>query len=99
MTATIITNCVAGIVGNTVDNSWVRCFKTHHPELKVKWSSTLEKCCAASLNLALVNEYFDILVDTVKTYNISAENIYNMDEKGIQLSIGQKAKAFVDRDK
>ena len=97
MTATIITNYVAGIVGYTVGNLWVRCFKTHHPELKVKWSSTLEKCHAASLNPALVNVYFDILEDTVKTYNISAENIYNMDEKGIQLSIGQKVKAFVDR--
>ena len=51
----------------------------------------LEKCCAASLNSALVN---DLLEDTVETYNISAENIYNMDEKGIQLSIGQKVKVI-----
>jgi hypothetical protein len=31
-------------------------------------------------------------------YGIPAENIYNMDEKGIQLGVGQKVKAFVDRD-
>ena len=34
----------------------------------------------------------------INTYNIPAEKIYNMDEKGRQLSIWQKVKAFVDRD-
>jgi len=29
---------------------------------------------------------------------IPAENIYNMDKKGIQLGIGQKVKAFIDHD-
>jgi hypothetical protein len=38
------------------------------------------------------------LEETITTYNIPAENIYNMDEKGIQLGVGQKVKAFVDRD-
>jgi hypothetical protein len=98
MTAAIITDYVADIVGHTVGESWVKRFKTRHPELKVKWSSTLEKCRAASLNPTLVNEYFNLLEDTIKTHNIPAENIYNMDEKGIQLGIGQKVKAFVDRD-
>ncbi|KAF8236324.1 DDE-domain-containing protein, partial [Tricholoma matsutake] len=69
-----------------------------HPELKVKWSSTLEKCHAASLNPTLVNEFYDLLEEMINTYHIPAENIYNMDEKGIQLGIGQKVKAFIDRD-
>jgi len=98
MTATIITDYVADIVGHTVGESWVKRFRTRHPELKVKWSSTLEKCRAASLNPTLVNEYYDLLKETIETHNIPAENIYNMDEKGIQLGIGQKVKAFVDRD-
>jgi len=38
------------------------------------------------------------LEDTIKSYNIPAENIYNMDEKGIQLGIGQRVKAFIDCD-
>jgi hypothetical protein len=98
MTATLITDNVADIVGHTIGESWVRHFKAHHPELKVKWSSTLEKCQAASLNPTLVSEYYDILEDTIKSYNIPAENIYNMDEKGIQLGIGQRVKAFIDCD-
>jgi hypothetical protein len=86
------------IVGHAVGESWVKRFKARQPELKVKWSSTLEKCRAASLNPALVNEYFDLLEDVIKEYGFPAENIYNMDEKGIQLGVGQKVKAFVDRD-
>jgi hypothetical protein len=98
MTATLITDYIADIVSHTVSESWVRCFKAHHPDLKVKWSLTLEKCCAASLNPTVVNEYFDILEDTIRTYNIPPENIYNMDKKGIQLGIGQKVKAFINHD-
>ena len=98
MTATAITDYVADIVGHAVGESWVRRFKARHPELKVKWSSTLEKCRAASLNLTLVNEFYNLLEETINTYNIPAENIYNMDEKRIQLSIGQKVKAFVNCD-
>jgi hypothetical protein len=98
MTATIITDYVADIVGHTVGELWVKHFKACHPELKVKWSSTLEKCWAASLNPTLMNEYYDLLEDTIKSYDIPPENIYNMDEKGIQLGIGQKVKAFVDWD-
>jgi Tc5 transposase DNA-binding domain len=99
MTTTMIIDHVADIIGHaTVGELWVKRFKARHPELKVKWSSTLEKCCAASLNPVLVNEFYDLLEDVIKEYGIPAENIYNMDEKGIQLGVGQKVKAFVDRD-
>jgi len=98
LTATVITDYVADIIGHAVGESWVRHFKACYPELKVKWSLTLEKCHAASLNLTLVNEFYDLLEETINTYHIPTENIYNMDEKGIQLSIGQKVKAFIDHD-
>jgi hypothetical protein len=94
----VIAEYVADIISCDVSESWVRCFKSHHPELKVKWTSTLERCCASLLNLALVNEFYDLLEDILMKYQIPSENIYNMDEKGIQLSIGQKVKAFVDHD-
>jgi hypothetical protein len=98
MMATTITDYVADIVSHHVGDSWVKHFKARHPDLKVKWSSPLEKCQAASLNPTLVNEYYDLLETTIKEYDIPVENIYNMDEKGIQLGIGQKVKAFVDHD-
>ena len=51
-----------------------------------------------TLNPTLVNEFYNLLEETINMYNIPAENIYNMDETGIQLSIGQKVKAFIDHD-
>jgi Tc5 transposase DNA-binding domain len=98
MTTVMIIDHVTDIVGHSVGELWVKHFKAHHPELKVKWSSTLEKCCAVSLNPALVNKFYDLLEDMIKTYNIPAENIYNMDQKGIQLGVRQKVKAFIDHD-
>ena len=96
--ASMIADYVADIVGHEISESWIRHFKSWHPELKVKWTSTLERCRAASLNPALVNEFYDLLEEMITKHNIPSENIYNMDEKGIQLGIGQKVKAFVDCD-
>jgi hypothetical protein len=67
MTTAMIIDHVADIVGHAVGESWVKRFKARHPELKVKWSSTLEKCRAASLNPALVNEFYDLLEEVIKT--------------------------------
>ena len=92
----MVTDHVTDIVDCNVGEFWVKHFKAHHLELKVKWSSMLEKCCAASLNPVLVNEFYDLLEEVIK--DIPAENIYNMDKKGIQLGIGQKVKAFIDHD-
>ncbi|KAI0308764.1 hypothetical protein OF83DRAFT_1031255, partial [Amylostereum chailletii] len=58
----------------------------------------LEECRARCLNRSLVDEYFEILKELIITYNIPPENIYNMDEKGVLLGIGQRIAAFVDRD-
>ncbi|KAJ7431088.1 hypothetical protein B0H11DRAFT_1762694, partial [Mycena galericulata] len=58
----------------------------------------LESCRARCLNRALVSEYFDILEELIKQYNIVPENIYNMDEKGIQLGVGARTMVLVDRD-
>lgn len=86
------------ISGRTIGESWVHRFKTRHPELKMKWSTGLEKCRAQSLNEAAVSGFYDLLDELVTQYNVPAENIYNMDEKGIQLGMGKRVRAMVDRD-
>ena len=50
------------------------------------------------MNPTLVQEYFDILTELITTYQIPPENIYNMDEKGVQLGVGKHVLAFVDHD-
>ncbi|KAJ7193528.1 hypothetical protein GGX14DRAFT_308553, partial [Mycena pura] len=51
-----------------------------------------------SLNRPTVHEYFDLLRETIDQYEIDYCNIYNMDEKGIQLGIGAKSRVLVDRN-
>lgn len=86
------------ICGRTISERWVQRFRVRHPDLKMKWTSNLEKCRAQALNPTAVSEFYDILEELVDEYKITEENIYNMDEKGIQLGMGKRVRAFVDRD-
>jgi hypothetical protein len=49
------------------------------------------------LNPTTVAAFFDILKEVLHKYNIPVENIYNMDEKGVQLGVGQWVYALVQR--
>jgi hypothetical protein len=86
------------ISGEPVGESWVHRFRSRHPELKVRWATGLEKCRAQALNRAAVDGFRDTLEELLERYNIQPWNLYNMDEKGIQLGMGQRVRAFVDRD-
>lgn len=86
------------IVGAPVGATWPKRFMERNPDLKVKWASKLEECRARALNPVAVHEYFTLLRETIEGYDIKPQNIYNMDEKGIQLGVGEKIKAIVDRD-
>lgn len=81
-----------------IGDSWVTRFLRRHPDITVRWTTSLEACRANSLNRTLVREYFDILNELITTYHIPPENIYNMDEKGLLLGIGKRVAAIVDRD-
>ncbi|KAF8870686.1 hypothetical protein BD779DRAFT_1423741, partial [Infundibulicybe gibba] len=50
----------------------------------------LECCRAQALNRPQVEEYFTILQGLITQFEIMPNNIYNMDEKGIQLGVGKR---------
>ena len=85
------------ISGQDVGATWPKHFMMRHPGLKIKYTTGLEQSCARSLNPNAVRNYFDLLMEIMAKYNITPENIYNMDEKGIQLGIGKRVAALVDR--
>ncbi|KAJ3740688.1 hypothetical protein EV360DRAFT_16766, partial [Lentinula raphanica] len=58
----------------------------------------LEEARARSLTPAAVNGFYDLLQETVTEFNIPPENIYNMDEKGIQMGVGDRTAVLVDRN-
>lgn len=86
------------ICGRPLGEKWARCFRARHGDIHIRWTTSLEACRARNLNPTLVREFFEILRDLVVTHGIPPENIYNMNEKGIQLGIGKRIRALVDRD-
>ncbi|PSS32144.1 hypothetical protein PHLCEN_2v2100 [Hermanssonia centrifuga] len=97
-TPAMVTEYASHIAGTPVGDSWIQRFKARHPDLKIRWTSSLEACRARALNPTLVKEYFNIIHELIVKYHITPENIYNMDEKGLLLGIGKRVRAFVDRD-
>src|ERR1700742_1531437 len=50
------------------------------------------------MNKFAVDKSFDMLTKVIQGYNITPRNIYNMDKKGIQVGIGARITAMIDRD-
>jgi hypothetical protein len=98
MTYITVTQYAGEIAETAVGGSWSKRFLRRHSDLKVKMTVRLEKARAKALNTSAVNEFYNILEDIIKEYSILPKNLYNMDEKGIQLGIGARTAAFVDRE-
>jgi hypothetical protein len=98
MTYASVAQCAAEISGQAVGGSWPKRFLKHHPDLRMKKTVGLEKARAKALNPAVVEEFFNMLTDVIQEYSILPKNLYNVDEKGIQLGIGAKITAMIDRD-
>lgn len=98
MTYSSVGRAATEISGKPVGEIWPKRFRKRHPDLKMKKATGLEKARAKALNQFAVDEFFDMLTDVIQEYNITPGNIYNMDEKGIQLGIGARITAMIDRD-
>lgn len=81
---------VKQLTGRLPSLSWVSRFLRRHPELKSQKPSGLDPKRAQAFNRPNVNEYFEVLDKVMREKAIPWENVYNMDEKGIQLGGGRK---------
>jgi hypothetical protein len=98
LTPQALLDYTSDICDSPVGTSWGKRFMARHPELKIKWTSSLQQCRAQALNPTVVAEYFQLLAEVIGKFKVPAENIYNMDEKGIQLGVGKRVAAIIDRD-
>jgi hypothetical protein len=98
LTPQALIDYASDICDGPVGSSWGKHFMARHPELKVKWTSSLQQCRAQALNPTVVAEYFELLAEVINKYQVPPENIFNMDEKGIQLGVGKRVAAIIDRD-
>jgi hypothetical protein len=98
MTYITVTQYAREIAETAIGGSWLKRFLCRYPNLKVKMTAHLEKAHAKALNRLAVNEFYDILKGIIKEYSILPKNLYSMDKKGIQLSIGARTAAFVNHN-
>jgi len=98
LTYSTLATYASEILGKPVGESWPKQFLARHTNLKIKATTSLEKCRAKALNLATIMGLYDILEVVVDEYAIKPKHMWNMDEKGVQLGIGVKIAAIIDWD-
>lgn len=84
--------CIQCVTGRRPGKSWFyRFLKRHDDELKQYRPSGLAPNRAQAFNPAIVAQHFELFrQEILEKYGIPFENIWNMDEKGVQLSGGRK---------
>ena len=57
-----------------------------HHDLSRRVTETLSYGRGAGLNRVVVQQFYELLTKTISTENISPQNMFNMDETGVQLT-------------
>ncbi|KIJ52933.1 hypothetical protein M422DRAFT_94762, partial [Sphaerobolus stellatus SS14] len=78
------------MVGRVPGDDWVREFLASQPKIVTCAGRGLDPKRAQAFNRQTVYKYFDELEETMLKYKIPIENVYNFDEKGVQLGGGRK---------
>jgi hypothetical protein len=86
----IIRPKVFEMCGKNPNEKWVARFLRRHPDTKLGCPSGLDPKRAKAFNYATVKKHFKLLDAILKKDDIPWENMYNMDEKGIQIRGGRK---------
>jgi len=79
-----------------ISRSWIRRFRKRHlPDLKMSRGSGLDPKQAQAFNYTKVSEHFEMFKKVMEENNIPWRNMYNMDEKGIQMGGGRNGRRIV----
>lgn len=76
---------------------WKTQFMNRHPQLSSKFSTQVHKQRIVKSNPQILKQAFDVLGSMIKTFQILLRNIYNMDEKGLQMGKSARVKVICMR--
>ena len=92
-TSKIVTNIAQELSGRVPSKNWCKRFVVRHKdELDSRYLNTLDLARHKADTRASYSQYFEIIGQKIEQYNITANNVYNMDEKGFM--IGQMQKLY-----
>ncbi|KAJ3494531.1 hypothetical protein NLJ89_g10787 [Agrocybe chaxingu] len=97
----IETNCVIDfIIKYGVGKNWTHHFaKKNSACIKVSWVTALEEKWDQGANPHANEAWWNLLCETLTKYNIKPENIYGVDEVGIQAQGGEQERVFGSQKK
>ena len=75
----------SGLASKLAGRDWFDAFMARHCDLAFRTTETLSYGRGAGLNRVIVKQFFDLLTKTIGDGNIQPQNIFNMDETGLQL--------------
>jgi hypothetical protein len=79
------------LTGKVPSEIWIKCFLQRHCDKIVAAKGRgLNPKQAQAFNPTTVKLHFDLLGSVLQTYNVQPQNIYNVNEKGLQLGGGRK---------
>jgi hypothetical protein len=78
------------LTGKLPHRTWVRRYRTRNPDMVFASTNGLDPKRAAAFQPEAVKTHFKTLKQLIHDYNIKVNNIYNMDEQGIQMGGGRK---------
>jgi hypothetical protein len=84
-------------VDRVLTYKWYRNFLRRHPTLKFVRSKSYEMARFGAESVPRFEQYFKLFDDTIRTYGITTEDIYNMDEKGFMMGTADTPKVLIPR--
>lgn len=95
----IVANIAHDLCGERPSKNWSSRFVARRrAELDARYLNTLELARHKADTEASYERYFSVMGEKIRRYDISPENMYNMDEKGFLLGKLQKTKRVFTKD-
>lgn len=76
----------SSVASKRAGKDWFAAFMRRHEDLSTRKTETLSYGRGAGLNRVVISEFYTLLAKTISENTISPQNIFNMDETGVQLS-------------
>ncbi|XP_050301552.1 uncharacterized protein LOC126739782 [Anthonomus grandis grandis] len=78
---------------------WMQSFLRRHPELSIRTPEATSGARAMGFNKVAVANFFNLLIETVDKYQLTADKIYNMDEIGVSVNPKGMSKIIATKGK
>ncbi len=78
--------------------NWVRALEKRHPELRARRVKALDWNRHEKNIYEKISQWFKVINSVIQSSDILAENVYNMDETGVMLSVLGSVKVLMGKD-